>query len=150
MKYIRIPSAQKKLKLADAEGLPVYVSAPTGWGKTVLLRNYYQRRSAIFLSGINGRLSDTPDPKSNSENVFIIDDINWITDEESKRYVHELLDTPGVRVVMCGRGRFPRWLILTRYMSARSGRRQGRNLIKQLLRVSLRRRRKSSTSVTGG
>ena len=111
MKYIRIPSAQKKLKLADAEGLPVYVSAPTGWGKTVLLRNYYQRRSAIFLSGISGRLSDTPDPKSNSENVFIIDDINWVTDEESKRYVHELLDTPGVRVVMCGRGRFPRWLI---------------------------------------
>jgi LuxR family maltose regulon positive regulatory protein len=111
MKYIRTPAACKKLKKADDLHLPVYISAPTGWGKTSLIDHFYQRRKTIRLTGISGRLDDMPSPAADGETTFLLDDITWLEDETSMEYVRTLLSSPLTQVVMCGRGRFPRWLI---------------------------------------
>lgn len=108
--YIKIPAIYKKLKTAEDSGCPLYLSAPVGYGKTSALRYYYRKKSAMWLSGEKGMLSEQPSPDTIKQQVVIIDDITWIMDESSKKYINELIEGEHKQIVMSGRARLPEWL----------------------------------------
>ena len=75
--YIKIPAIYKKLKAAEENGFPLYLSAPVGYGKTSAIRYYYRKKSAKWLSGESGMLSEQPHPDKIKQQVVIIDDALW-------------------------------------------------------------------------
>ncbi len=109
-RYIKIPSIYKKLKTAEASGCPMYLSAPVGYGKTAALRYYYRKKTVLWLSGESGSLSEQPIPDTIAQRVVIIDDITWITEEDSRKYINELIDSGDRQIIMSGRARLPEWL----------------------------------------
>jgi LuxR family maltose regulon positive regulatory protein len=108
--YIKIPAIYKKIKTAEESGCPLYLSAPVGYGKTVALRYYYRKKPALWLSGETGMLSEQPAQESIKQQVVIIDDITWIIDESSQKYINELIECGDKQVIMSGRARLPEWL----------------------------------------
>jgi len=108
--YIKIPAIYKKLKTAEVNGCLLYLSAPVGYGKTSALRYYYRNKSAKWMSGDGGMLSEQPKPDTIKQQVVIIDDITWIMDESSQKYINELVERGDKQVVMSGRARLPEWL----------------------------------------
>lgn len=108
--YIKIPAIYKKLKTAEDSGCPLYLSAPVGYGKTSALRYYYRKKSAMWISGEKGILSEQLPPDTIKQQVVIIDDITWIMDESSQKYINELIEWGDKQIIMSGRARLPEWL----------------------------------------
>ncbi|MDK2808121.1 MAG: LuxR family transcriptional regulator, maltose regulon positive regulatory protein [Clostridiales bacterium] len=109
-RYIKIPAIFKKLKKAEETKCPLYLSAPVGYGKTSALKYYYRKQSALWLSGQAGILSLKLPVNEIEAQTVIIDDITWITEEDSRRYINELIERGDKQVVMSGRARLPEWL----------------------------------------
>ncbi len=109
-RYIKIPAIYNKLKTAEESGYPLYLSAPVGYGKTSALRYYCRKKSVLWLSGEGGRLPELPSPGRINEQIVVIDDITWITDENSRNYINELIERGDKLVLMSGRARLPEWL----------------------------------------
>ena len=91
MDYIKIPAVTEKLKLAEAKFAPVWLSAPTGYGKTAAVNDYYAFKSILCLTGINGRLNQMPEFSKIRQSTVFIDDVSFITDCDSRRYISDLL-----------------------------------------------------------
>ena len=108
--YVKIPAIYKKLKAAEEEGCPLYLSAPLGYGKTAALQYYFRKKAVLWISGVSGKLSQQPEIDAIRQQVIVIDDITWILDEESKRYIRQLLNNREKQVIMSGRARMPEWL----------------------------------------
>lgn len=109
-RYIKVPAIYKKLKMAEESGCPVYLSAPVGYGKTSALRYYYRKKSILWLNGEEGILKEQPSPETIKQQIVVIDDITWITDESSRKYINELIQRREKQVIMSGRARLPEWL----------------------------------------
>lgn len=108
--YIKVPAIYKKLKTAEETGRHLYLSAPVGYGKTAALRYYYRKTAVKWLSGEQGVLSELAKPDNIRQSVVIIDDITWISDDNSKKYIIDLIDQGEKQIIMCGRARLPEWL----------------------------------------
>jgi hypothetical protein len=63
MDYIKVPKAYDKLKRAEKDFRPVYISAEAGWGKSAAVKYYYENKPVLVLNGDSGTLSDMPDMK---------------------------------------------------------------------------------------
>lgn len=110
MDYIKIPAVTEKLKLAEAKFAPVWISAPTGYGKTAAVNDYYAFKSILCLTGINGRLNQMPEFSKIRQSTVFIDDVSFITDCDSRRYISDLLCEKGLQTLLASRGKFPEWL----------------------------------------
>ena len=108
--YIKVPAIYKKLKTAENSKCPLYLSAPVGYGKTSAIRYYCRNKQYIWLSGTEGILSEQPSSETIKQQLVIIDDITWIKDESSKKYIIELIELGDKQVIMSGRGRLQEWL----------------------------------------
>ena len=73
--YVKNPRIYRKLKKAETENRVIYVSAPTGYGKSVTFQNYYKRKSYLALSGRTGKLPDMPKIESVRQSVVLFDDM---------------------------------------------------------------------------
>ena len=111
MEYIRVPAAGKKLKLAEQEFRPVYMSAAAGCGKTAAARYVSRRRPALWLSARSGGLPERPPLSSIRRSLVIVDDLQWLREEDSRDYVRALLHTPGIQTFLLSRGAVPVWLV---------------------------------------
>lgn len=113
--YIRIPAIYNKIKWAEQENVPIYISAPVGYGKTAAVEYYYRDIPTVWITGKTGklnRLHPQEDEGLNSldSNVVIIDDVSWIRDDESRDYIVELIKRKDIHIVMIGRAKVPDWL----------------------------------------
>lgn len=109
--YVKNPRIYRKLKQAETENRVIYVSAPTGYGKSVTFQNYYKRKPYLALSGRSGKLPDMPKIESIRQSVVLFDDICFLTDEESKQYVKDMIEFGQKTIVLMGRGALPVWLV---------------------------------------
>jgi LuxR family maltose regulon positive regulatory protein len=110
MDYIKVPKAYDKLKRAEKDFCPVYISAVAGWGKSAAVKHYYKNKPVLVLSGNSGTLSDMPDIDTIRRGTVIIDDISWLTDISSRDYVIKLLAEGDKHVILIGRAAFPEWM----------------------------------------
>lgn len=110
MDYIKIPAVTEKLKLAEAKFAPVWISAPTGYGKTAAVNDYYAFKSILCLTGISGRLDQMPEFSKIRQSIVFVDDVSFIADYDSRKYIASLLCEKGLQTILASRGKFPEWL----------------------------------------
>ena len=110
MKYIKINAVYEKLKKAETDFRPVVLMAPTGFGKTAAVKYYYRRKTALWLTCKSGSLNEKPEISKIRQSIVVIDDVQWMDDEESIAYIKELLYEPGLQVLLLTRGSFPKYL----------------------------------------
>ncbi|MCR5251342.1 MAG: LuxR C-terminal-related transcriptional regulator [Lachnospiraceae bacterium] len=108
MDYIKIPRAFQKLKKAEDLFVPVILTASAGYGKTAAVNYYYRRKKTITLHCRDGRLDEMPPQESIRATVVIIEDMQFLSDQESVDYIRELLVSGGRQLVMLTRGTVPR------------------------------------------
>ena len=111
MGYVKIPKVYEKLKRAEEFFVPVIMTAATGWGKSAAADYYYRRKKHLTLYCKNGKLSDMPSPEGVPAGVVIVEDLQWLTEEDSISYLQKLLRRPGIQVVMLTRGGTPNYLM---------------------------------------
>ena len=110
MDFIKIPAVTEKLKLAEERFAPVWISAPTGYGKTAAVNDYYAFKSILCLTGISGRLDQMPEFSKIRQSIVFVDDVSFITDYDSRNYLASLLCEKGIQTILASRGKFPEWL----------------------------------------
>lgn len=111
MNYIKILAVTEKLRTAEKQFRPVFISAPVGYGKTAAVLDFYNRRSILVLSGISGTLSDMPEISAVRQGVVLIDDVSFIEDKQSEEYIKSLLTDGSKQIIVAGRGKFPAFLV---------------------------------------
>ena len=110
MSYIRIPKVYKKLQKAEKMFLPVVMTAPTGWGKSAAVENYYKRKPCLILNCRDGRLESMPPISGIRQGVVVIEDAQWLYEETDYTYVRELIREGGRQILILTRGSFPKYL----------------------------------------
>ncbi|NCD03643.1 MAG: hypothetical protein EOM00_11770, partial [Clostridia bacterium] len=110
--YIKVGAIYKKLKAAEENHQPIYISGAVGFGKTAAVSYYFRRKPHLYLSGEKGYLENRPEEAAIKQSAVVIDDISWIMDRESQEYIVELAKSSEKFVVIIGRGRIPSWLRL--------------------------------------
>ncbi len=110
MDYIKLPAVIEKLKSAESKFLPVWISAPTGYGKTSAIKDYYAFKSMLCISGKNGMLDQMPEFSKIRQSVVFVDDVSFVADQNSQRYILSLLNQKNFQTILAGRGKFPEWL----------------------------------------
>lgn len=110
MSYIRVPKVQEKLKKAESLFLPVVMMAPSGWGKTAAVENFYKRKASLVLHCREDGLEKKPEIRGIKQTIVIIEDAQWLREEEDYDYVRELLREGGRQILILTRGAFPKYL----------------------------------------
>ena len=99
MEYIRVPAVYDKMKRAEETYAPMVLMAPSGCGKSAAISYYYRRKKTLILSCKSGKPEDMPAPSSIRQSVVVIEDAQWLNDEEGIRYP----------LISCSFGAFP-WI----------------------------------------
>ena len=110
MGYIKIPKVYEKLKKAEQLFSPVIMTAATGWGKTAAATYFYRRKNPLILRCEDGNIRDRALLDDYRGSVVIIEDMQWLYEEASVRFLKSLLHTSGIQVVMLTRGSVPLYL----------------------------------------
>jgi LuxR family maltose regulon positive regulatory protein len=110
MDFIKVPAAYDKLKCAEKDFRPVYISAVADWGKSAAVQRYYKNKPVFVISGNSGTLSHMPDIATIRRGTVVIEDISWLTDADSRDYVKKLLTEGSKHVILISRAAFPQWM----------------------------------------
>lgn len=115
--YIVPEEAFRKLKLAKGLSQPVYVCAALGFGKTELVHQYLKSRKYIEFSAKKGWRPDQLEQKlalaqkkNQSKTIVVIDDLQYISDDDIKKQILSLSSNDKVSLILIGRGRDVKWL----------------------------------------
>ena len=111
MDYIKIPAVYNKLKKAEETFSPVIMTAAYGWGKSAAIGYYYRRKKTEILFCEDGRITRRPPISSIRANIIIIEDLQWLKEQESIQYLKDLLHSDGRQIVMATRGTVPKYLV---------------------------------------
>ena len=111
MRYIKIPAVYKKLKKAEELFSPVLMTAAGGWGKSAAVEYFYRRKKPLVLCCKGGSFNEMPPIDSIRANIIIVEDLQWLTEEDSIQYLKKMLRTEGMQVVMLTRGAVPKYFI---------------------------------------
>ncbi|MCR5685061.1 MAG: hypothetical protein K6G81_06505 [Lachnospiraceae bacterium] len=107
MKYIKVAAAYDKLKKAEESFRPVIITAAHGWGKSAAVKYYYRRKNPLILDCSSGNLLERPNPDSIRRSIIIIDNMQWLTEEQSITYIHTLLQRNEKQIVLITQGNVP-------------------------------------------
>ena len=110
MGYIKVPRVYEKLKSAEELFAPVIMTAAGGWGKTAAAEYYCRRKKPLLLHCEGGSIREKPVWKDFRGSVVIVEDMQWLWEEEAVGCLRELLHTPGIQVLMLTRGAVPKYL----------------------------------------
>lgn len=91
--YIKIPAIQSKLKLSQDR--IVYVSGMAGYGKTAAVEYFFRRKKHLTIKGCPGICKNLPELEELKDDVIVVDDLQWVTDEESREYIMRLCTQGG-------------------------------------------------------
>lgn len=108
MGYIRVPKVCEKLKKAEDLNLPVAMTAATGWGKSAAVEYYYRRKAVLTIKCRNGTLESKPGINNIRQTVVVIEDMQWLSDENDYNYIRKLLKAGGMQIILITRGAFPK------------------------------------------
>lgn len=108
--YIKVQAIYRKLKEAENSDRTIYLSGAVGFGKTAAVSYFYRRKPHFVLSGAQGYLPDMPKPSDITPQIVVIDDISWITEQQSRDYIKDLVANTDKHVVLIGRSAVPSWL----------------------------------------
>ena len=109
-RFIKVPALFQKLKQAEAEYCLLYIKALGGYGKSTAVQYYLRNKPHLTISGVEGFFDTMPDPDRIRQSVVVIDDISFLKEEESKKYLVTLLQQPGKWFLLLGRSPLPMWL----------------------------------------
>ena len=110
MGYIKIPKVYTKLKKAEEFFAPVIMTAASGWGKSAAVEYYYRRKSPLVLYCDGGKFNEMPALDSFRNSIVVVENMHFLSDEESISYLRKLLRVSGIQVVMLTRGQVPKYL----------------------------------------
>lgn len=108
--YIKPVQAFKKLDAAKLLRQSVYIFGATGYGKTELIRQYFKSQKYIYIACEQNfcDLSLIPD---DCGDIVVIDNINAIEDEETRKAIAALADRKKLWLILAGRSSMPSWLL---------------------------------------
>lgn len=110
MGYIKVPKVYEKLKKAEMLFSPIIMTAATGWGKSAACEYFYRRKNPLTLRCEDGHICGIPSYSEYKGSIVIIEDMQWLSEEDSISFLKRLLHTPGLQVVMLTRGSVPKYL----------------------------------------
>ena len=97
---------EEKLNVARSLKLPVYIGAPTGYGKTTILKKYYSKESVRWLSCKSGTVTPMKPVAAIEQKVIVVDDVSFLSDDKGIAYIAELIRSNKF-VVLSSRSAFP-------------------------------------------
>lgn len=109
--YIKVPPIHKKLKQAEEENRVLFISAPSGFGKSAAIHYYYRRKPYLLIGGWTGELEEMPPIASIRQSVVIFEGVCFISDRASQEYIIDIIYHGQKTVILTGRGSLPVWLI---------------------------------------
>ncbi|MDD6154348.1 MAG: LuxR C-terminal-related transcriptional regulator [Eubacteriales bacterium] len=112
MKYIKTKQAVRKLIQAERSGRPIYIYGRAGAGKSRAVNEFLNMRglTGTFIGCEAGALKRMPDPDSIYSDFVVFEHVSRITDEESQKYIVNMLRNVRLRVIIEGRRYVPDWL----------------------------------------
>lgn len=75
---------EEKLNVARSLKLPVYIGAPTGYGKTTILKKYYSKESVRWLSCKSGTVTPMKPVAAIEQKVIVVDDVSFLSDDKGR------------------------------------------------------------------
>lgn len=111
--YIYPASAKIKMDTAHKLNQRVYIYGVAGYGKTALIENYLKRKKYLYFDGetITEEYMKLSLEKSSDIKTIVIDNIQFVIQDEVKDIIKELLDKKDTWVIMAGRCKPPAWLL---------------------------------------
>jgi len=97
---------EEKLNVARSLRLPVYIGAPTGYGKTTILKKYFAKESVWWLSCKSGTVSPVKPVAAIEQKVIVVDDASFLSDDKGIAYIAALIRSNKF-VVLSSRSAFP-------------------------------------------
>ncbi len=107
--YVKITAIQSKLKAM--EDRIVYIYGAAGYGKTAAVEYFLRRKRHLTVKGCPGVCQDLPELEELKDDVVVVDDLQWVTDDESRDYIKRLCMRGGRRIILIGRSQLPHWLV---------------------------------------
>ena len=111
MKYIKTGMIQNLIAQADEEHRPLYITGPIGCGKTAAVEYYYRRVSHFVVDCAQGSIEQKTLPSRIRPRVIIFDNVSYLNDEASIKYVLDVLTSSDKHVIFLSRSPRPDWLI---------------------------------------
>lgn len=112
--YIKPEEAVKKLKSARNTKQTVYIYGAIGYGKTELIRQFLGRKEYYYFSCQDAKQKKfrLPPPGSPERytDVVVIDDCQFLKDEERQKDILDLLEDKEIWLIIVGRNNIPPWL----------------------------------------
>lgn len=108
--YIYPESARRKLRAAQEMNQTVYIYGATGYGKTELVKHYFNRRTHYYLDAAAAPVDEFEIPCT-GRSIVVIDNLQSAEPQEIKDAVIALTQRKDIWLVMAGRCRFPSWLV---------------------------------------
>lgn len=72
---------------------------------------FFRRKKHLTIKGCPGICKNLPELEELKDDVIVVDDLQWVTDEESREYIMRLCTQGGRQLVLIGRGPLPGWLL---------------------------------------
>ncbi len=110
MKYIKTGRIQNLIARADEDNKPLYIQGPIGCGKTAAVEYYYRRTSHQTIDCSNGRIDLKADLGRARAGVIIFDNISYLNDESSIKYVLDTVNNSGKHIIFISRTPRPVWM----------------------------------------
>ena len=108
--FIRVPALLQKLKQAEEEHCLLYIKALGGYGKSTVVQHYLRSKPHLTISGAKGFFDTMPQPDTIHQPIVVIDDISFLREEKSIRYLGTLLEQQDKWFILIGRSPLPMWV----------------------------------------
>ncbi|MEG0919706.1 MAG: LuxR C-terminal-related transcriptional regulator [Anaerovoracaceae bacterium] len=108
--FIKVPTLFQKLKQAEKEHCLIYINAPGGYGKSTAVQYYLRNKPHITISGVDGFFDPMPLPETILQTVVVIEDLSFLNEKESFKYLSSLLESTEKWFILIGRSPLPMWL----------------------------------------
>ncbi|WP_455582541.1 LuxR C-terminal-related transcriptional regulator [Dysosmobacter sp.] len=106
--FVEIPAIQAKLK--HSKNRIIYLHAVVGYGKTTAVKLFLKDTPHCYLSGEVLTKRTMPELSVLMKTMVVVDDVQWILDEEVRETIRTLCKQKKNRLILIGRGTLPQWL----------------------------------------
>ena len=111
MKYVKTGRILTLIAKADEEDRPLYIQGPIGCGKTAAMEYYYRRTSHHVIDCSDGKIEPKTEASRIRAGTVVFDNVSYLNDEESIKYVLDMLKNSGKHVIFISRTPRPAWLM---------------------------------------
>lgn len=112
--YVLPSMAEKRLTEAEKNKQTVYIFAKCGYGKTSLVRNFYEKTSFLYFDMFSAPFEILDfDINIKKKNIVIIDNLSFLNDSTVKEKILEIAGNPSFHCVLISRAKCPEWLVFS-------------------------------------